>query len=949
MHLLRSAALLGALVSPELTSQTGSPGLPSPKDFLGKEIGADRFLADYSQLRAYWHELDRRSDRLHVERIGTTSYGQPMLMAVISAPANLRERERYRQISVRLCRARGLDDATAKALAEQGKSVIWIDAGMHATESVAAQNIIELVWRMVSRQDAETREILENVILLVCPANPDGMEMIAKGYMATGTVGRLPVLYQRYVGHDNNRDFYMSSMPETEAINRILYRHWKPQVIYNHHQSAPRGTILFTPPFRDPFNYNFDPMLVRGIDLVATHINNRFSWEQKPGIISRSGARYSTWWNGGLRTTAYFHNMIGILTEAYGHPTPRRLDPDISRRLPKGDYPDPVAGGMWHARQTIEYLQTANQAILLLAARYRKEMLYNIYQMGRNSIRRGQRDHWTVTPRLIAEARRRGKEGQSRTDLDAGTDALEGTFTDPALRDPRGYLLSILQPDQAGLRRFVATLIKNGVEVQRLTTLHRVDGQSFAAGSFLVSAAQAFRPHVRDMFEPQWHPDDIGKDGKPVGPYDSAGWTLAMHMGLQVHRVYESVPLQAEQVTLDRLLPPGADLPEGPVGYLWRPGDGQQFNVVQELLRKGEKVYRLSRALRQKFPWDAAPLGAFYLPATARVRAALGQRGIAPPAEDLSALATGALFGQHGITPLIKGLDGARALQLKPVRIGLFDPYGGHMATGWTRWTLERHGFTPELLLAERVHQGDLHEDFDVLIFHTGLPDPGGPDRVRRALRRGRPNLVSDEHLEKLRKALPAFEDWSTADARRQRLDRKLAVPQLEAFMKRGGTVIALGQEAVDAAGLFAVPVREGVLVEDGKGGRRRATRSEFFIPGSLIQVRRHSGHLITTGVPQDPVVMFRRSPVLRVLKGDQLEVLLSYPQQGELLRSGWAIGEDRLRGLAAAIEVPRGDGKLYLFAADLIYRGQGEAGMKLVLNAVQLAGAQAVRIPAGR
>ena len=226
--------------------------------------------------------------------------------------------------------------------------------------------------------------------------------MVARGYMATRRVGGLPVQYQRYIGHDNNRDFYMANMPETAAINRILYRRWFPQIIYNHHQTAPRGTIIFTPPFRDPFNFSCDPLVVRGIELVSAHMNARFAWEGKPGVISRSGASYSTWWNGGLRTTAYFHNMIGILTESFGSPNPSQITQRAG--LPSGDHPMPIPTQEWHARQTIEYLQTANFAILDLASRYRPELLFNIYQMGRNAIDKGSRDHWTATPRLARRA-----------------------------------------------------------------------------------------------------------------------------------------------------------------------------------------------------------------------------------------------------------------------------------------------------------------------------------------------------------------------------------------------------------------------------------------------------------------------------------------------------------------------------------------------------------------
>lgn len=922
--------VLFALVTPRLSAQTVavSPRVTTPEQFLGHQIGADHFLANYTQLREYWKKLEGESDRLQLATIGTTSYGQQMLMSIISAPANLKKLARYREISGKLARAR-LSDVEAMALAREGKAVVWIDAGMHATESVAAQNILELVYRMVSRTDEETTQILENVILLVVPANPDGMEMVANGYMATKRVGSLPVLYQRYIGHDNNRDFYMANLPETEALNKVLYREWYPQIVYNHHQSAPRGTILFTPPFRDPFNYNFDPMVVRGIALVANHINSRFVWEQKPGIISRSGAPYSTWWNGGLRTTTYFHNMIGILTEAYGHPTPRKLTQDIKRRLPHGDYPDPIGSQEWHARQTIEYLQTANRALLLLAARYRKDFLYNIYQMGRNSIRRGSQDHWTVTPKLMAIAKQRGVKARRKDDPDISTTAVRDTFTDPALRDARAYILLADQPDLGATRRFVRILLKNGVEVHRLTRNAVIAQQRYREGSFVVLAAQAFRPHVRDMFEPQWHPDDLGSDGTPVRPYDSAGWTPSMQMDVRFDSVFEAVPAATPmtEVSLATLVPTPGVVTRGQVGFLLSGGDTANYRCVNRLLQAGQRVYCLGKSV--KIGRLELPKGSYYIPKNDGTVALLRTQ-----AKEL------------GVD--FVGVDrhlGGPALEMRNLRIGLFDVYGGNISTGWTEWLLRQNEFPVELVFGTRIHAGDLRKDFDVLIFHTGLPDPGGKGRVRRALRRGRPNRASDDQIEKLLAALPAFEDWSTAKDRRVRLTRKTAVPALTEFMAAGGVVVAMGSQSVNAARLFEVPVVDGVTTLDENGKHRPAGRSEFFIPGSLVNLKLAKNSMITTGLSHQLAGMFRRSPVFRVKDKIKVKVLATYENgpNGDPLLSGWAIGSKLLPGRAAVMEVPRGSGKLFLFGVDAVYRGQPQGTINMFFNAVSLGAAKTV------
>ncbi|MCC6672313.1 MAG: peptidase [Planctomycetes bacterium] len=830
---------------------------PSPKEFLGQEIGADHFLADYTQLARYWRALDAASERMQLEEIGTTAYGQTMLMAVLSAPENLARREELRQVARRLALARDPDEATARELAGKGRAVVWIDAGMHATEAVAAQNILELVWRLVSRDDAETRRILENVIVLVTPANPDGMEMVARGYMATKRVGGLPVLYQRWMGHDNNRDFYMGNGPETVAINRQLYRRWHPQVVYNHHQTSPRGTVIFTPPFRDPFHFHVDPLVQRGIELVAAHVNHRFAAEGKPGVISRSGAPYSTWWNGGLRTTAYFHNQIGILTEVFGSPNPGRIVQTPDRRLPTGDYPMPIASTEWHARQTIEYLQTANFAILDLAARYREEFLRNAWRMGRNAIERGSRDHWTATPALVDAARAaRAAADAAAAGGGAATQAVD-VYRDPARRDARGYVLPAGRGDPAVTARFVNALLQAGVTVHRASAEFEAGGRRYPKDSFVVLAAQAFRAHVMDMFEPQWHPKDVDARGEPIRPYDSAGWTLALQMG----------------VAFDRIL----DGFEGP------------FVEIQD----------------ERLP----------------VRHADPFAGEAP-------------------------------------RIGLFEPYGGDMATGWTEYVLREHGVTPRLLSGARVEQGDLRRDFDVLLFAAGLPAARGGGRGAESRERGgaegeeragrtrgeggtggdapageqppREENLADAELDKLLSAMPAFVDVADARAKRVRVGVEQGVPALRAFVEQGGRLLVFGEQATRAVRHFALPVRAGTFVREADGRERPTRRSEFYVPGSLLRMRAGDG--------REVAVMFRNNPVFEVEQdaGERIEVLARYAADpASVLASGWILGPEHVAGRAAILRARLGEGSITLFGPDVIYRGQAYACFPFVFEAM--------------
>ena len=282
----------------------------SPKEQFGFNLGDDYHLASYRQITDYWRKLDAESDRMIVQEMGKTAEGRTQLMAIVTSPANHRNLARYKDISRRLALAEGLTDDQARALAKEGKAVVWIDGGLHATEVLGAQQLVETLHQIVSGNDDETLRFLDNTIMLFVHANPDGNDLTAEWYMRNtnpqqrGSGPGIPKLYQKYIGHDNNRDFFGSTQPETENMNRVMYREWYPQIVYNHHQTGPAGTVMFAPPFRDPFNFNFDPLVPVSIDLVGAAMHSRFAAEGKGGITSRTGASYSTWWNGGLRTTA---------------------------------------------------------------------------------------------------------------------------------------------------------------------------------------------------------------------------------------------------------------------------------------------------------------------------------------------------------------------------------------------------------------------------------------------------------------------------------------------------------------------------------------------------------------------------------------------------------------------------------------------------------------------
>lgn len=241
--------------------------LPSPKEHFGFNIGDDYQLATYTQTEAYFRKLAAASDRVKLVDIGMTEEGRHQLMLIVSSPENLKKLDRYKEISQKLARAENLSDEQARTLADEGKAIVWIDGGLHATETVGTMQLIETIWQLVSRKDPETMRILDQDVILLTHANPDGQEIVTNWYMREPkaekrVLDNLPRLYQKYIGHDNNRDFFIMNMKETQNIGRQLFVEWIPQIMYNHHQRGPAGSVLAGPPYRDPFNYVFDPLMI---------------------------------------------------------------------------------------------------------------------------------------------------------------------------------------------------------------------------------------------------------------------------------------------------------------------------------------------------------------------------------------------------------------------------------------------------------------------------------------------------------------------------------------------------------------------------------------------------------------------------------------------------------------------------------------------------------------
>ena len=519
---------------------TKQSAIPSPASVLGFNPGDDRTIADWTKITNYFEKLDRASDRIMVRSLGQSTLKRPLIVAFISARENILALEKYKDIQRRLADPRLVTKETERdRLIAQGKVVVAISCSIHSTEIVASQMSMQLAYELATATDPATREILQNTILLLIPSpNPDGIDIVASWYRKTlGTAyegKEPPELYHHYAGHDDNRDWFMLNLKETQLITRLLWHEWYPQIVYDVHQQGSNGSRFFIPPFYDPPNPNISPVLLRQVGLVGHKVAADLTAAGFKGILTN--ALYDTWWHGGFRTAPYFHNSIGILSEAASARlmTPATVNSEqLARSSTRGmrnateavtNFPDPWPGGRWRPREIMEMEMIASRAILSMAAKFRENYLQNFYELGRkNSVQPAKSDQ------------------------------------------PLAYLIPAGQARDEAVAKLIASLLGQGIEVYRLDReLHVTFGpqilqrtnaaserlgiyrtiianttamQEVPLGSYIVFLNQPQRTNIAALFEPQIYPNRLTAQGEAERPYDVAGWTLPLQMGVDAPAV----------------------------------------------------------------------------------------------------------------------------------------------------------------------------------------------------------------------------------------------------------------------------------------------------------------------------------------------------------------------------------------------------------------------------
>ena len=850
-----SAAALAIAFLPWL-----APAQTSPEHFLGHKAGADRKLADYGQIRAYFEKLDQESAKLKLFTIGESTLKRPIIMAVISTEENLDRLDRYREIVRKLRDPRTLALEEAKKLAAEGKTILLITCSIHASEIAASQMSMELAHKLVTGDTPfDADRVLRDVIVLLVPShNPDGNQMVVDWYRKfLGTKyegGPMPWIYHHYAGHDNNRDWFMFNLPETRAVSQVLYHDWLPQIHIDEHQMGSTAARLFIPPFMDPPVPNVQPLLWRGVNLCGANMAYDLQKNGFSGV--NHGRSFTGWWIGACDDTSWLHNVVGLLSEmaSVRVATPVYIEPSeipqsyYEKRM---EFPDPWPGGWWRLRDLVNYELTLSLSLVKTAALHKEDFLFNFYQMYKASIEQVDKNQ------------------------------------------PYAFVVPAVQPDTPTALRMIDILMMGGVEVHQAKADFTAGGKVYPAGSFVVKMAQPYKPYAWALLERQKYPDlRQYPGGPPIPPYDNAGWTLPLQMGVLCDQVDE--PFDADLAFVQKVMPAPAAVPAEPYSVLDSRVNAS-YTAAFALLREKAEISRSKEAV--KGPGFDLPPGSFLVknsPAVQKILAAqAGKTGLP-------------IFGLSDIESVPKA-------PLRNPRIGLYQSWRSNADEGWTRYVFDDLGIPYTTMHNDAFKPAkdkklDLRAGYDVIVF---------ADEDADIIKTGKVDPTSEYARYFMGNWPPEYEGGI----------EKEGVEALKAFVESGGILITLN----NACGLvfkeFQPPARNAL---------EKVDRSKFFCPTSLLQIIVDNASPLGYGMPRKAAAMFSDGLALSTWappSGDWDRKVVAAYAESDVLLSGWLLGEDMIARKAAVVDTSYKKGRIILIGFPCQNRAQTHGTYKFLLN----------------
>ena len=751
-HRLSFLAILIIFFFQSTGSNAQNAAIPKPEEVIGFEVGSDFHLATYEQSLAYFQKLAEASDRVNLKYAGKTSEGRPWYYVLISSADNLRNVDRYKALSQQLAHPGSLSREEARRLAREGKAIVDISGGLHASEVAGAQHIITLAYDLLSREgDPKISHILDNVILVLWPSlNPDGQDIIADWYLSNvGTpyeTAPTPWLYQKYVGHDNNRDAYMLNMLESRVVGRT-WREWEPNIIYVHHQSSPFPTRIWLPPFAEPIAPQTPPIVARETNMIGMAMAQELETEGLPGAV-HMGQGFDAWYPGYIDYLPALQNIPSFWTETalYRYATPyfytiRDFPKDRADFRAESLYPSTWKGGWWRLSDAMQYMQTASIAVLDYAAKYKETLLFNKYQ--------------------------------------SAVQIIEKYRQEP----PYAYFIPQKQRDPARPVELLRRLAFNGVRIAQLDRETAIEGHTYPKGTWVIPMDQEFAALARQVLEVQVYPDlRESPDGPLEQPYDAAGWTLPFQMEVQVTAAYSPLPddVRAALVPVSGTpIDPAQDGEKDLSKIDFAPGAGFNTNAVAAGIQPLPGSLRGEGSILTLDPKENN---------TFRVIGEALNLGL-----EVVYLTDSRTYGIKGATRsqmqqwvddyALNGALTAKAsgARVQP-RIGVYRPWTASMDMGWTRWLLDNFGLPYTSIRNADFWAGNLNDRFDIILMASERPRT-----IENGLQKG--------------SAPPRYEGGLGAEGSRN----------LDLFVANGGTLVCLNQSSDYAISALHLPVKNAV------------------------------------------------------------------------------------------------------------------------------------------
>ena len=476
---------------------------PTPESHFGHRIGVDRELLDWDKVVSYFQALGKTSDKVRVEELGKTAEGRPFIAATISSAATLRNLDHYKEIQAKLADPRRTTPEESARLIDEGKTVVLITCSIHATEVASTHSAIQFVYNLLTQDTPKFRAILDNVIIVLVPSqNPDGLDIVTRWYRKTlgtpyeGTSP--PELYQKYLGHDNNRDWYIFTQPE-QRITAVLENDWHPQIVYDVHQQGSYASRMFVPPWLNPIDPNVDPALAQEGNYLGMSMAADLTAASKKGVVTN--ALYDFW--APARQYMAYHGGIRILSEAASASlaSPLTVRPDQIQTTGLGynprerswNYLEPWEGGTWRIGDIVDYQLIAFESLLYEAAVRRSDFLRNFYEVGQRAVAR---------------------------------------------KSPFAFVIPRAQADPGAARKMLELLQFGDVEIDRASNAFNAGGKQYAEGSYIIRMQQPYSSYAKTLLERQHYPDLRSyPGGPPQRPYDVTAQTLPLLMGVETDTV----------------------------------------------------------------------------------------------------------------------------------------------------------------------------------------------------------------------------------------------------------------------------------------------------------------------------------------------------------------------------------------------------------------------------